>query len=95
MLVLDNHSSHMATTERMRFLLQERVVIVDLLPNTTHTSMVLDLSVFGPFKQHLRKLYKERYEPTVNMDSQFLQMLSSAIKDTVREALVDDLLESE
>ena len=54
-LLLDGHSSHF-NPEAIAVAAEEKIVIFCLPPHTTHVAQPLDVSFFGPLKQHWAKV---------------------------------------
>ena len=81
-LVLDNHKSHLMSLDAMREAVRNRIIIVFLLTNTTQDCMVLDLSVFGPFKQSLRRLRRSQYDDSRPLADQVVPIVSAAVRAT-------------
>ena len=55
LLLLDGHSSHYCP-DAINLAAEQGVIIFTLPPNTTHLTQPLDKGVFGPFKQHWRRV---------------------------------------
>ena len=54
-LLLDGHSSHF-NPEAIAVAAEEKVIIFHLPPHTFHVALPLDVSFFGPLKQHWAKV---------------------------------------
>ena len=54
-LSLDGHSSHF-NPEAIAIAVEEKIIIFCLPPHTTHVAQPLDVSFFGPLKQHWAKV---------------------------------------
>ena len=54
LLIMDNHSSHV-TAELIELAITNHVVIIMLIPHTTHRMQPLDVSVFGPLQRRWLK----------------------------------------
>ena len=54
-LLLDGHSSHY-NPEAIALAAEEKIIIFCLSPHTTHVAQPLDVSFFGPLKQHWAKV---------------------------------------
>ena len=55
LLLLDGHTSHYCP-DTINLAAEQGVIIFTLPPNTTHLAQPLDKGVFGPFKQHWRRV---------------------------------------
>ena len=55
LLLLDGHASHYCP-DTINLAAEQGVIIFTLPPNTTHLTQPLDKGVFGPFKQHWRRV---------------------------------------
>ena len=55
LLLLDGHTSHYCP-DTINLAAEQGVIIFTLPPNTTHLTQPLDKGVFGPFKQHWRRV---------------------------------------
>ena len=58
LLILDNAECHM-NIHCIQYAIQHGIVIVTLPPHTTAKLQPLDVSVFGPFKSHMRSLQND------------------------------------
>lgn len=56
---LDGHSSHL-TLHLSEFCRNNGIILVCLLPNTTHILQLLDVSVFAPLKQKWKTTVRDR-----------------------------------
>lgn len=87
-LILDNHSSHIASVDEIQSYLDEKVIVFFLLANTTQDSMVLDVSCFAPFKQKLRKLIKEKYSSQDDFSNQYVNLITESAQATITPSVI-------
>ena len=80
LLLLDGHSSHFEP-ETIKFAKDNNIIIFCLPPHTTHEAQPLDVSLFGPFKQHWRSICHEFYQSSpgkVVSKFNFMELFSKA-----------------
>lgn len=80
LLLLDGHSSHYHP-DTIKAAIESGVIILALPPNTTHLTQPLDKGVFGPFKQHWRRVchdFQVSHPGKVVNDFNFCQLFSKA-----------------
>ena len=80
LLLLDGHSSHYCP-DAINLAAEMGVIIFTLPPNTTHLTQPLDKGVFGPFKQHWRRVcqdYQVSHPGQVISCYNFCQLFSKA-----------------
>ena len=79
-LFLDGHSSHYFP-DTIALAAENGIIIFTLPPNTTHLTQPLDKGVFGPFKQHWRRVchdFKISHPGQVVNDYNFCRLFSKA-----------------
>ena len=77
-LFLDGHSSHYCP-DTINLAADNGIIIFTLPPNTTHLTQPLDKGVFGPFKQHWRRVchdFKISHQGQVINDYNFCRLFS-------------------
>lgn len=85
LLLVDGHSSHY-DPESIRFAKESDVIIFCLPPHTTHEAQPLDVSLFGPLKQHWREVCHQFLQSSpgkVVTKMNFSQLFSQAWLKTV------------
>ena len=79
-LLVDNFDSHVSQ-ESYRIVQEELGShICSLPPNSTSHCQPLDVSIMGPFKQHLRDLWVQEFDPATTCKEKRLAMILRAIE---------------
>lgn len=78
LLVLDNHASHQMPLAQMQRAVSMGILVLFLLTNTTQDCMVLDVSVFGPYKRTL-STNKRQYDNQREFSDQLLDIIDRSI----------------
>ena len=79
-LFMDRHSSHYCP-DTLALAAENGIIVFMLPPNTTHLTQPLDKGVFGPFKQHWRRVchdFKTSHPGQVINDYNFCRLFSKA-----------------
>ena len=79
-LFMDGHSSHYCP-DTLALAAENGIILFSLPPNTTHLTQPLDKGVFGPFKQHWRRVchdFKVSHPGQVISDYNFCRLFSKA-----------------
>ena len=79
-LFMDGHSSHYCP-DTLDLAAENGIILFTLPPNTTHLTQPLDKGVFGPFKQHWRRVchdFKISHPRQVISDYNFCRLFSKA-----------------
>ena len=85
MLLIDGHSSHY-DPESIRFAKENSVIIFCLPPHTTHEAQPLNVSLFGPLKQHWQEVchqFLQSSQGKVVSKLNFSQLFSQAWMKTI------------
>lgn len=83
-LFLDGHKSHL-TMHLSQLCRQNNIIVVALVPNTTHMMQPLDVAVFFPLKQSWRKLVKKW-----RIDNDGMEITKINLPSALHSLLVDD-----
>ena len=89
-LLLDGHSSHY-NPEAIAIAAEEKIIIFCLPPHTTHVAQPLDVSFFGPLKQHWEKVcndYMSDNPGRAVTKFQFSALFSQAWFQTINPATI-------
>lgn len=90
---VDGHVSH-RSLKLSEFCLQNRIILVSFLPNTTHICQPMDVAVYGPTKRKWSSNLKEFRNANVELSRLPKETFCNLLNQTVNEVCVPDLLKN-